>query len=70
MEESKKRRRLRIKWSVFELQGLQTESGALSLCPCAHFIGTKTKAQRWIRESGTTHIDYVILPVYRVEEVE
>lgn len=68
--EEKKKRRLRVKWTVFELQSLEREWEPKLVTPCASFTVVKAKAQRWIRESGRPCIEYVILPVYQVEEVE
>jgi len=70
--EGKKRRRLRIQWCVYELETLplnERYGGVLGLSLEGCFTGTKVKAQRWIRESGHPNCDYVILPVYQVEEV-
>lgn len=70
MDEPKKRRRLLIKWTVFELLSLERDGEAMLLTACASFTsGTKHMTQRWIRESGHPHCDYVILPIYQVEEV-
>jgi hypothetical protein len=70
MGATKKRRRLWIKWTVFELLSLGRDGEGMSLTPCTSVTGSKTKAQRWIREAGYQSCEYVILPVYEIKEVE